>query len=169
MNTQWLTPKAEARATPEKGDGSFAIAPIARGETVAVFGGYPVTRRELEALPAERRARSIQIDQDLFLVSGERREPGDMVNHSCDPTCGMRGDVVVVALRDIAVGEEITYDYAMSDASDYDEFACRCGARRCRGVIRGTDWRAPDLVQRYAGFFTAFVGARLRAMSDGAP
>ena len=47
----------------------------------------------------------------------------------------MRGNVMVVAMRDIAVGEELTYDYAMSDGSDYDEFECalrhgrRAGAR----------------------------------------
>jgi uncharacterized protein len=165
VNTQWLTPKAEARATRDRGDGAFAVQPIARGEVVAVFGGYPVTRSGLDALPAERRARSIQIDADLFLVSGEAREPGDMVNHACDPSCGMRGDVVVVARRDIAPGEELTYDYAMSDAGDHDEFACRCGAPGCRGVIRGTDWRDPELGARYAGFFTAFIATRRREVS----
>lgn len=161
MNTQWLTAKAEARQTPDHGDGAFAIAPIAAGEIVAVFGGFPITRAGLEALPEERKRRSIQIDVDLFLVSGEVREPGDMVNHSCDPNCGMRGDIIVVARRDIAVGEELSYDYAMSDASDYDEFDCRCGTAACRRVIRGSDWRNPALRARYAGYYTSFVERRL--------
>lgn len=161
MNTQWLTPKATARSTENRGDGAFASAPIARGETVAVFGGYPVSRAQLEALPEERKRRSIQIDSDLFLVSGEVREPGDMVNHCCDPNCGIRGDIIVVAMRDIAAGEELTYDYAMSDASDYDEFRCACGTAVCRGMIRGTDWRDPALHARYADFFTTHVRMRL--------
>lgn len=161
MNTQWLTSKAAARSTDNRGDGAFAIAPIARGETVAVFGGFPVSRAQLETLPEERKRRSIQIDSDLFLVSGETREPGDMVNHSCDPSCGMRGDIVVVAMRDIAVGEELTYDYAMSDASDYDEFHCACGTAVCRGQIRGTDWRDPEIQSRYAGFFSTYVRMRI--------
>ena len=157
MNTQWLTAKAVARLTEDRGEGAFAIAPIGRGETVAVFGGYPVSRAQLDALPEERRRRSIQIDCDLFLVSGETREPGDMVNHSCAPSCGLRGDIVVVARRDIAVGEELTFDYAMSDASDYDEFRCACGTAACRGMIRGTDWRDPAIQSRYAGFFSTYV------------
>lgn len=161
MNTQWLTPKAEARQTADRGDGAFAIAPISAGETVAVFGGFPVTRAGLEALSKERKRRSIQIDADLYLVSGEVREAGDMVNHSCDPSCGMRGDIIVVARRDIAVGEELTFDYAMSDASDYDEFECRCGAAACRRLIRGGDFRDPILRARYAGYFTSFVMSRL--------
>ncbi|HRI51904.1 MAG TPA: SET domain-containing protein-lysine N-methyltransferase [Pseudomonadota bacterium] len=161
MNTQWLTAKAAARSTENRGDGAFAIAPIERGETVAVFGGYPVSRAQLEALPEERKRRSIQIDSDLFLVSGEVREPGDMVNHSCQPNCGIRGDIIVVARRDIAVGEELTFDYAMSDASDYDEFHCACGTAVCRGQIRGTDWRDPEIQSRYAGFFSTYVRMRI--------
>ena len=161
MNTQWLTAKATARPTENRGDAAFAIAPIRRGETVAVFGGYPVSRAQLEALPEERKRRSIQIDSDLFLVSGEVREPGDMVNHCCEPNCGIRGDIIVVAMRDIAVGEELTYDYAMSDASDYDEFRCACGTAVCRGMIRGTDWRDPAIQARYADYFTTYVRTRL--------
>jgi len=161
MNTQWLTQKAEARRTPDHGDGAFAIEPIAAGEIVAVFGGFVVTRPQLEALPEERARRSIQISEDLYLVSGERREPGDMINHSCAPNCGMRGDIVLLAMRNIAVGEELTYDYAMSDVSDYDEFRCCCGAADCRKMIRGTDWRNPELQARYRGYFTTFVRARL--------
>lgn len=157
MRLQWLTPRAEVRAVEGAGDAAFAIAPIARGETVAAFGGHPVTRAELDTIPAERRARSIQIDADLYLVGGEVRDPGDMINHSCNPSCGMRGDIVVVARRDISPGEELTYDYAMSDASDYDEFACRCGTPECRGFVRGTDWRDPELRRRYAGWFTTWV------------
>ena len=157
MNTQWLTAKTVARLTEDRDEGAFAIAPIGRGETVAVFGGYPVSRAPLDALPEERWRRSIQIDCDLSLVSGETREPGDMVNHSCAPSCGLRGDIVVVARRDIAVGEELTFDYAMSDASDYDEFRCACGTAVCRGMIRGTDWRDPAIQSRYAGFFSTYV------------
>jgi hypothetical protein len=87
-----------------------------------------------------------------------------MINHACEPNCGIRGDVVLVALRDIAVGEELAYDYAMSDASDYDEFACRCGASGCRGRIKGTDWRNPVLQARYAGHFTTYVEKRIRGL-----
>jgi hypothetical protein len=62
-------------------------------------------------------------------------------NHSCDPNSDVlsRWDdeqqtVVAwwVALRDIPVGEEITYDYGF--AAEVAE-PCMCGAARCRGVI----------------------------------
>jgi len=49
------------------------------------------------------------------LVGPDPAEAGDLVNHSCDPNCGLVGAVLVVAMRDIEPGEEITFDYAMSD------------------------------------------------------
>ncbi len=66
-------------------------------------------------------------------------------NHSCEPNTDVlsRWDaeqktVVAwwVALRDIAVGEEITYDYGFS--AEVAE-PCACGSRTCRGVIIDDD------------------------------
>ena len=166
MDANWLTPKAETRPTPGKGSGAFAIEPIAAGETVAGFGGWLMTRADLATLPEERQHRSIQVDADLFMVSSPEPERGDLVNHSCEPNCGLSGAILVVALRDIAVGEELTFDYAMGDASDYDEFTCRCGTPSCRGIVTGSDWRDPALQARYAGWFSPYLAARIAGLSD---
>ena len=56
------------------------------------------------------------------------------INHSCDPNCEtkeIRGRVWVLSLRDIAAGEELTYDYNLYDG-DEDEALCNCGAANCR-------------------------------------
>jgi uncharacterized protein len=56
------------------------------------------------------------------------------INHSCDPNCEtdeMRGHVWIKAIRDIATGEELTYDYNLYDG-DEDEATCNCGAAICR-------------------------------------
>jgi len=39
-----------------------------------------------------------------------------------------------VAVRDIAPGEEITYNYGY-DLGEYLEYPCRCGAANCVGYI----------------------------------
>jgi len=164
MDYSWLSPKADARPVGEKGWGSFAVEPVAAGETVAAFGGSVVTSAGLTAFTAERQGRSIQVDADLYLVSGETPEPGDMLNHSCEPNCGLLGQMLVVALRDIAPGEELCFDYAMCDASDYDEFRCLCGQPTCRGIVTGSDWRDPDLQERYAGWFSPYLVRRIAAL-----
>ena len=88
-----------------------------------------------------------------------------MVNHSCSPNCGMSGQTLVVAMRDIAPGEELTYDYAMSDGSPYDEFECHCGRPECRGKVTGSDWMRPELQVRYRGYFSPYLARRISQLA----
>ena len=164
MDFNWLTGKAEARPAGDKGWGSFAIEPIPAGETVAAFGGWVVSRAVLSTMSHDRQGRSIQIDEDLYLVSSDTPEPGDMLNHSCEPNCGLAGSSLLVAMRDIEPGEELCFDYAMCDASDYDEFACLCGQPTCRGVVTGADWRDPVIQAKYLGFFSPYLNRRIAAL-----
>ena len=164
MDFNWLTPKAQARPAGEKGWGSFLIEPVAKGETVAAFGGWMVAREVLSTMSHDRQGRSIQVDEDLYLVSSDTPEPGDMLNHSCDPNCGLSGSSLLVAMRDIEPGEELTFDYAMCDASDYDEFRCLCEQPNCRELVTGADWRILELQAKYDGYFSPYLVKRLAAL-----
>ena len=164
VDFNWLTSKAEASPAGNKGWGSFVTEPIRAGETVAAFGGYVVSLATLETFGHDRQSRAIQIDDDLYLMSGELPEPGDMLNHSCEPTCGLVGSQLLVAMRDLEVGEELTFDYAMCDCSDYDEFECLCGEPTCRGVVTGSDWRKPELHAKYSGWFSPYLERRIAAL-----
>jgi hypothetical protein len=164
MGVCFLTPKARPTATPGKGYGSVANESIAAGEVVAAFGGRCITRDEFDLLPTSQQVRSMQIDEDLYMAGAPEPEPADFINHSCDPNCVLSGSVVLVALRDLAIGEELTYDYATSDGSDYDEFECACGTDLCRGKVSGHDWMLPELQLRYRGFFSPYLAKRISAL-----
>ena len=164
MGVCYLIPKARPTATPGKGFGSVATEPISAGEVVAAFGGRCVTRDEFDLLPAGQQVRSLQIDENLFMAGAPEPEPADFINHSCEPNCVLTGSVVLVAGRDIAVGEELGYDYATTDGSDYDEFECACGATQCRGKISGHDWMLPELQLRYRGSFSPYLAKRIAAL-----
>ena len=59
------------------------------------------------------------------------------INHSCDANCETSeedGRVWITAIRNIAAGDEITYDYCLYDGGD-DEALCNCGAKTCRGTM----------------------------------
>jgi hypothetical protein len=65
------------------------------------------------------------------------------INHSCEPNCillpiNVGGHVrnSIFAMRDIIAGEFLSYDYQF-DTRQGDRFACRCGARKCRGTMKG--------------------------------
>ncbi len=136
--------------------GLFATAPIQRGEVLVVFTGALYRWEAFQALPERDRSLSIQIEAELLLVPRPVCD-ADYLNHSCSPNAGLAGQVAVVALRDIAAGEEVCYDYAMSDTLPYDDFDCECGAPTCRRRITCEDWRRPELQARYAGFFAPHV------------
>jgi uncharacterized protein len=72
------------------------------------------------------------------------------------------GQVVLVAMRNIAPGEELTHDWATTDDGDY-EMECRCGSPRCRRIITGKDWMRPELQERYRGWFCWFLQRKIDA------
>ena len=157
MEYNWLNPKAQMRNTPGKGSGSFAIEKIEKGEIVASFGGFVVRQDELDKYSKDRVARSLQLNEKKYLLSGVKPEPGDMLNHSCEPNCGAIGTSSIIAKSDIQIGEELTFDYAMTDSSKYDEFVCACGKTNCRKKISGNDWKNQELQKEYKNYFSSFI------------
>lgn len=153
--SSYLSPKLEARVKTY-GHGIFALTPIAKSEVIAVFGGAIYLWDAFQALPERERSLSLQVEENMFLVP-QNIDSGDYVNHCCEPNAGLSGQIVLVAMRNIVPGEEVCFDYAMSDAIPYDEFTCECGAPGCRGRVSGDDWRNPVLQERYAGYFTPYI------------
>ena len=168
MNHSWLHPFAVARPAGAKGRGVFATDPIAAGTIVTAFSGFAMDGATFEALPADQQVHSLQIAEDLFLASPAAAEDADLFNHSCEPNLGISGSIMLVTLRDIAPGEEMTFDYAMCDADDYDEFECACGSGACRRKVTGNDWMLPELQDRYRGFFSTYLERRIEALRSGA-
>ena len=150
------------RQTPGKGSGSFAIEKITKGEVVASFGGFVVGQKDLKDYSIDRVARSLQLDAENYLLSGPIPESGDMINHSCEPNCGAFGTSSVIAKSDIEIGEELTFDYAMTDSSQYDEFKCFCGKENCREKITGKDWKDPILQIKYNDYFSSFIAKLIK-------
>jgi hypothetical protein len=164
----YLTPKAEHRPHHEKGNfGVFAVEPISKDELLVLWGGRIVAVEELDPDMPDFTQRVLQIEETLYLEAPSPLEPTDYFNHSCNPNAGMSGQVGLVAMCDIAPGEEICFDYAMCDGSSYDEFPCGCGAANCRGYIGGNDWSRPELWEKYAGYFSPYLQRRIDAIKMG--
>lgn len=159
----WLSPKCAARKWQDGQHGVFSIASIAQGEIISVWGGEIMTRAQVLQMPERYQHFATQVEEDFYL-SGVSEDDADFINHSCDPNAGMQGQIVLVAMRAIAEGEQVTFDYAMTDGSDYDEFECHCGAPACRKFVRGSDWRNPALWEKYRGYFMPYLQKRIDAL-----
>jgi len=162
MRYGYLSPKLESRSCPQKGGmGIYALQNIMMGELLCVWGGRAMPQTEFAELSEERKSHSLQVAENVYLVTDEEREEVDYFNHSCNPNAGMMGQSCLVAMREIVIGEEVCFDYATSDGSDYDEFVCRCGAEECRGVVRGDDWKRKELQVRYQKYFSPYLQQRI--------
>jgi len=116
------------------GRGIFATERISRGKTIFIMKGRIIhfkihTKHDAMLFPHR-----VGIGKNLWM------EP-DMkcvryINHSCHPNAGIKGRVTFVALRDIKKGEEITFDYSISEDSEWT-LRCLCGEKNCRRIIRG--------------------------------
>ena len=140
---------------------------IRRGEIVAVKGGHILDRRALGRSPARAEASYIQIDDDFYIGAVTRAEvPRNklFINHSCEPNVGLRGQISFVALRDVAAGEELTYDWAMEEHSRA-RTRCTCGTSSCRKILTGQDWKIAALRRRYRGYFSAYLTAKIDGSS----
>ena len=168
MPLSFLSPKTAVRESRIHGRGLFASANIAKDEIVAVKGGHIVDGKMLrEKITPVLGPVEIQISDDLFIapVSDEERELSMLyLNHSCDPNLGVRGEITFVAMHDIRAGEELTHDWAMTDDDDYS-VECNCGAPDCRKILTGKDWQRPDLQQRYAGYFSAYLAHKIALLN----
>ncbi|HZY74995.1 MAG TPA: SET domain-containing protein [Jatrophihabitantaceae bacterium] len=113
-----------------------------------------------DSVPVDvRRGPSAIAGQGLFAsapIEAGTPVPAVAANHSCDPNLWWSGDELI-ALRAIAAGEELTYDYATGDPAGAlgtgALLRCNCGSMRCRGLVEAGDRDIPELRRRYAGHF----------------
>lgn len=162
--SSYITPKArKGVASGIEGRGLAAVAPIAAGEVVAIKGGHIVTTAALQSLPERLQNSEIQIADGIHLAALEDAEYEPVmlfINHSCEPNVGFAGNIVLVAMRDIRAGEELTTDYALFD--DHGQtMECRCGTPSCRGIITGRDWQRPELQSKYGSYLSSYLLRRL--------
>lgn len=152
---------------PAKGKGVYATRAFKKGDLLSVWGGDILNRAQLEKCTPTQQIHAVQVEEGCYIVPHGEPEVGDYFNHSCEPSAGLQGQIALCAMRDIAPDEEITFDYATTDSSDYDEFTCACGVPSCRGKVRGDDWKRPDVQAKYAGWFSPYLARRIAKLNAG--
>ncbi len=166
------------RASPRHGLGVYATAPIRRHALVIEYAGEVITHDDAErrypttgatALPEHTYV--LQLDDERVVDANVGGNDARFINHACDPNLEpiTIGDHVwLVALRNIAAGEELGYDYAI----ELDErhtpaakrrFPCRCGGATCRGTLLRPK-RAPVSAESRAA--RRAIAQQLRALAD---
>ena len=116
--------------------GCYTTTPIRKGARVAEYTGHPLTKAEADqAYEASPITYLFGLGDGSVVIDGH--SAAMFINHSCDAKCETseeKGRVWIKAIRPIAAGEEITYDYCLYDGGE-DEALCNCGAKNCRGTM----------------------------------
>lgn len=133
--------------------GLFAAQDIPKGTRVIEYVGHRLTKAQgyKRAVSWQEKAHGTRKGA-VYVFELNKRYDIDgnvpwnharLINHSCEPNCEaevQRGHIWIVALRDIAAGEELTYDYGY-DFDLWDEHPCRCAKPSCLGYIVGKQYR----------------------------
>jgi len=147
--------KIEARLSSIHGNGVFATEAFAKGERIIRYKGFLRTHEDVDEEYGD-------IDEDghtfLFTLNDEyvidanvKANVARWINHSCEPNCEAvveedakgrrdRDKVFIEAIRDIAPGEELTYNYGITLAERHTPklkklWGCRCGSKKCTGTM----------------------------------
>jgi len=127
--------------TSGAGFGVFTARPVRAGAVLVAdedgtLHGRAMPLAEALAQGWDRSRDLFQLDHDLFLPP--RGCFDDLFNHSCEPSGGWRlteRGARFLAIRDLPVGEELTYDYSCHLLSADERLDCACGTASCRGSV----------------------------------
>ena len=138
----------ELRQSSIQGRGGFAIRPIRKGTRIIEYTGQRISHDEADkryddGAMGRHHTFLFSIDKSTVIDAAVDGNEARFINHSCAPNCEAIDEkkrIYIEAIRNIAPGEELTYDYAYERDGTEDEdweriYMCKCGAPTCRGTI----------------------------------
>lgn len=133
-----LTNNRWCHASPSKihGSGLFARTDIPAGTDIVEYDGPRIAAREGQRMADEGNVYVFRLNRREYIDGSVSWNLGRHANHACRPNAKSEsrgGRIWLRAVRGIARGEEITYDYGFSFRDE--PTPCRCGHPDCAGVI----------------------------------
>jgi uncharacterized protein len=123
-----LTETVHVRPSSISGVGIHAGVAFAAGQFISELTGTILLDVAPDASPnAVGVAPGVWIDPEFPLVA---------TNHSCEPNAAFTSERTLTAMREIAIDEEITIDYSLTEADIEWQMECACAMASCRGTLR---------------------------------
>ncbi len=142
------TPAYKVHNSRIHGNGVFATRKIPAGTCIIEYQGQRITwkeavRRENRKAPDNFHTFFFSLESGKIIDGGVDGNDARWINHACEPNCEAReedGRVFIYALRDIARGEELNYDYGLIMEERHTPalkraYGCLCGAPTCRKTL----------------------------------
>ncbi len=150
MKNQLMGSLITIKSTPDRGVGVFANQNIKKGQLVVHGRGLYKVK--------EITVHSFQVGKNAYM---QLDKVSRSINHSCDPNTGIRSNDCrgynFIALRDIKVGEEITWNYETTEYEIIHMKKCTCGSKNCRGYVRGYKFLDKKTRDKYGEFIADYL------------
>ncbi len=140
--------RIQVRRSEIHGKGVYAVQDIAAGETLIEYVGEIISWQEAQARHPHdpenpNHTFYFHIDENHVIDGLHGGNSSRWINHSCDANCeaeDRNGRIFIKALRDIAAGVELNFDYGLMVDQRLTkklkaEYPCWCGATNCRGTL----------------------------------
>lgn len=140
--------RIQIRRSGVHGKGVFAVQDIAEGEVLIEYVGQIISWQEAQDRHPHDPLQPnhtfyFHVDEDQVIDAHFGGNSSRWINHSCAPNCfadEQDGRIFITALRNIAAGEELNYDYCLMLDERYTkklkaQYPCWCGAVSCRGTL----------------------------------
>jgi hypothetical protein len=148
--------KCKPKREQGKGWGLITLAPLKKGDLVQEYVGEVIDEKEKEARlttwskdhPNDPNFYVMQLDTGWYIDARVEANLSRFINHSCDPNCVLRpmnvsgyNRIGIFTTEEVSPGDFLSYDYQF-DTKHGDKFVCRCGAKKCRGTMKGGKFAA---------------------------
>lgn len=156
---QKIYPRFEKFYTQDKGWGLRVLEPVKAGQLVIEYVGEVVNEDEKERrlkdhalnTPEDKNMYIMELSKGVYIDARFKGSVSRYINHACDPNCHLlkwrvKGEnrIAITALKDIAAGDELSYDYQFHTQQAM-EWKCHCKAPNCRGTM------APEKLTQESG------------------
>ncbi len=138
------------------GTGLFTAEAIKNGEFISFVKGTKKKFCSTDAVTATNIPTWYGVTKTIWI--DPEKSVFQFFNHSCDPNTAIIGTKKVIARKNIAAGEEITFDYSFTDG-DVNwtlENECSCGTKLCRKKIQSIQRLSPKTVRGHYPFIPRY-------------
>ncbi len=146
------------------GKSVFAARSFKQGDVITKFTGEIMHKSKIPKTYRGERDRFMQVGLEEFM--GPSGDLDDLINHSCDPNAGLKFTnfgVVLIGIKEIAEGEEITWDYSTTIFENSWKMRCDCRTSLCRKTVGDFALLDESVQKKYAdlGIIPPYIRAYL--------
>lgn len=135
------------------GEGIFSETSFKKGSYICRLKGKIIKRKYNEETDRILCANWFGVGKDLWI---DPAFPLSHINHSCEPNLGIKGKIMFYALRNIEAGEELTFDYSISEEEMDWKLKCNCGSKTCRKFVTSIQFIPKNIFKKYLPYIPTY-------------